>query len=85
VFNGDALQFIKRARDQFDVVFLDPPFDSDYLQQVLPLLVPLLSADAVVYIEGRSWPDLAGWVELKYAEAGQVRYGLVARDESVVV
>jgi 16S rRNA (guanine966-N2)-methyltransferase len=82
VVNADALQFLRKTQGQFDVVFLDPPFDSEFMQQVLPLLPPLLASGAMVYVEGRVWPDLAGWDVLRRAEAGQVRYGLITREES---
>lgn len=79
VQGADALHFIKSTRDQFDVVFLDPPFDSDLMQQVLPLLPALLAPDARVYVEGRVWPDVSGWDELKRDRAGVVHFGLVSR------
>lgn len=76
----DALAYLKACRERFDVVFVDPPFDSDLLTQVLPVLAPLLSEDGVVYVEARRWPEaLAGWEVLKQAKAGQVHYGLLRR------
>ncbi|GAA1964920.1 16S rRNA (guanine(966)-N(2))-methyltransferase RsmD [Microbacterium deminutum] len=57
--------FLSAPRGPFDVVFLDPPYDlaDDDLSHALELLVPALSADALVIVEraGRSpepvWPD----------------------------
>jgi len=74
----DALHYLKSARERFDVVFLDPPFDSDLMQSVLPLLPTLLAPGALVYVEGRIWPDTQGWEELRRDRAGVVRYGLIS-------
>ncbi|BEV72388.1 MULTISPECIES: 16S rRNA (guanine(966)-N(2))-methyltransferase RsmD [unclassified Paludibacterium] len=76
----DALQYLRHSREVFDVVFVDPPYDSDLLQQVLPMLPGLLAPEAVVYLESRQWPALAGWTELRRGKAGTVCYGLIARD-----
>ena len=76
----EALAYLKACRERFDVVFVDPPFDSDLLEQVLPLLPPMLSEDGLVYVEARRWPEaLPGWEVLKQAKAGQVHYGLLRR------
>jgi 16S rRNA (guanine966-N2)-methyltransferase len=43
------------AGSRFDLVFIDPPFGTDYAQQVLPLIGPWLADRAWVYLEtGRS-------------------------------
>ena len=66
----------------FDVVFLDPPFDSDYLGKVLELLgeQACLSANACVYLEcaiNQQLPELpAGWEVSREKKAGQVKYFL---------
>ncbi|MBV8049103.1 MAG: 16S rRNA (guanine(966)-N(2))-methyltransferase RsmD [Paludibacterium sp.] len=76
----DALHFLRAARETFDVVFVDPPYDSDLLSEVLPLLAPVLAADAVVYLESRTWPALPGWEVSRRGKAGVVCYGLIARE-----
>ncbi|WP_249605094.1 16S rRNA (guanine(966)-N(2))-methyltransferase RsmD [Chromobacterium sp. IRSSSOUMB001] len=76
----DALAYLKVCRERFDVVFVDPPFDSDLLAQVLPMLAQVMSEDGLAYIESRRWPEeLPGWEVLKRAKAGQVHYGLLRR------
>ncbi|WP_445989930.1 16S rRNA (guanine(966)-N(2))-methyltransferase RsmD [Chromobacterium haemolyticum] len=76
----DALAYLKACRERFDVVFVDPPFDSDLLAQVLPMLAQVMSEDGLAYIESRRWPEeLPGWGVLKRAKAGQVHYGLLRR------
>lgn len=74
----DALGFLGQCRETFDVVFLDPPFATDLLAQVLPLLRPRLGPDALVYAETAAWPDLTGWTLLREGKAGVVHYGLLS-------
>ncbi|MBV8467307.1 MAG: 16S rRNA (guanine(966)-N(2))-methyltransferase RsmD [Burkholderiales bacterium] len=77
VVAGDALAWLGRCAERFDLVMLDPPFASDFLPRVLAQLAPVLSEDAYVYIETGNWPDLAGWTVLREGKAGVVRYGLI--------
>jgi 16S rRNA (guanine(966)-N(2))-methyltransferase RsmD len=56
VVREDALGFIRRSREEgsaFDIVFLDPPYQSDELSRVLPVLGEggVLSEGAVVIAE----------------------------------
>ncbi len=49
---SDSFSWLSRPHsDQFDVVFIDPPFATDYAQRILPLLSPWLADIAWVYIE----------------------------------
>ncbi|POZ63304.1 16S rRNA (guanine(966)-N(2))-methyltransferase RsmD [Chromobacterium alticapitis] len=81
VVGGDALLYLKNCRERFDVVFVDPPYDSDLLQQVLPLLANCLSEGGVAYVEARQWPEALpeGLALLKRDKAGMVQYGLLVR------
>ncbi|NDV11489.1 16S rRNA (guanine(966)-N(2))-methyltransferase RsmD [Crenobacter caeni] len=80
VVSGDALAYLRGARERFDLVFLDPPFGLDLLPALLPLLPGLLAPGARVYLEAARLPDLAGWRVLKQGSAGAVRYALVEAD-----
>jgi 16S rRNA (guanine966-N2)-methyltransferase len=80
----DALDYLRGEQDErFDLVFLDPPFAADMINELCRLLAEreLLAEDACVYIEqGRSGADPglpAGWDVLKNKTAGNVRYMLV--------
>jgi 16S rRNA (guanine966-N2)-methyltransferase len=74
---GDANEYLARARERFDVVFLDPPFRQNALPTVLKPLEGWLAQAARVYIES-AIPAEPGvrWRELKRARAGQVSYQL---------
>jgi len=77
-----ALQFLARPPQQFDVVFLDPPYASDLLQQACDALaLGWLAKDAYIYLEcpaDKLLPVLpAGWGLHRSKRAGQVGYYLV--------
>ena len=79
----DGLKFVRQEQGTFDVVFLDPPFKSDYLPQVLSLLTQRLSPQGVVYLEsGAPFAPDAAWKVLKSGKAGTVHYQLVEREQA---
>ena len=82
VVTADALAWMAcAAPGSFDVVFLDPPFDSGLAAPALAAALPLLSAHGVAYVEGPVDPAApAGWTVLRSGRAGAVRFGLVGRD-----
>ena len=84
VLQTDAWDFLTgEGAGQFDIVFLDPPFDDEMLDDLCRLIAErrLLATDAYVYVEqdrSRPEPDLPeGWRVLKNKTAGNVRYMLV--------
>ncbi|WP_269531124.1 16S rRNA (guanine(966)-N(2))-methyltransferase RsmD [Chitinimonas sp. BJYL2] len=77
--SADAMAWLARCADRFDLVFLDPPFASDLLPKALALVVPLLNDGARVYVESAKLPPLAGWETLREGKAGVVQYALLRR------
>ena len=76
----DGLKFARQENGLFDVVFLDPPFNSDYLPQLLPLLENSLTQGGMVYLEsGTAFEPDAAWQVVKRAKAGAVHYQLLER------
>jgi 16S rRNA (guanine966-N2)-methyltransferase len=74
----EALAWLARGGERFDVVFLDPPFRQNALPALLAALPPRLQRGARVYVEGGQPADVAApWRELKRARAGQVSYQLL--------
>jgi 16S rRNA (guanine966-N2)-methyltransferase len=78
----DASAFLRAPPQPFDVVFLDPPFSSDVLQEVCDALARgWLAGEAWVYVEcpaAQPLPDLpAGWSVHRTKRAGQVGYHLL--------
>lgn len=87
LLDRDAINWLKtKPAQKFDIVFLDPPFDSDYLAKACLLLEQCewLSDNAFIYMEidaHNSLPELPnGWSLLKEKKAGQVRYYLARRN-----
>ncbi|GAB1233592.1 16S rRNA (guanine(966)-N(2))-methyltransferase RsmD [Ferrigenium sp. UT4] len=74
----DGLKFASRAQGAFDVVFLDPPFQSNYWPQLLPRLAELLAPGGLVYAEsGNLFEPGTDWQILKQGKAGAVHYRLM--------
>ena len=85
IHSGDAIAWLGAGSPQpFDIVFVDPPYQSGLLTEAIEQLASggWLAADARLYLEcGRSQqlPELpTGWEILKEKTAGEVRYFLVA-------
>ena len=77
--HDEALAYLGRAGERFDVVFLDPPFGQNALPAVLERLTPRLADRARVYVEAALPCGPGGaWEELKRSRAGHVSYQLFA-------
>lgn len=83
IVRGDALAFAQSALEQsFDVVFLDPPFDSDLLEPTLRAAARLVSAEGLIYAESGAPLDEAapcGLRIVRAGRAGQVHFHLLQR------
>ena len=77
----DAPRFLSRPPQPFDIVFLDPPFDSAVLEQVGGRLQAWLAPDAYIYVESPADRSLAmlpaHWHVQRTKRAGQVGYHLL--------
>jgi 16S rRNA (guanine966-N2)-methyltransferase len=81
IVNNDALSFIKSNVQKYDVVFLDPPFRKDFIEQAAQLLNKSSLADnALIYVEMESEQNNQqlplNWKLIKEKIAGQVIYRL---------
>jgi 16S rRNA (guanine(966)-N(2))-methyltransferase RsmD len=95
VLRADALALARdlaQRGQRFDLVFLDPPYQQDFLSQALPLCAGLLKPGGLVYAEsgealpfgdgapsdGANAPDwLAPWQPIRADKAGMVHYTLL--------
>jgi 16S rRNA (guanine966-N2)-methyltransferase len=76
--HGDALHYLRRANERFDVVFLDPPFGQNALPAALAALPARLAPGARVYVEAPAALEAhAAWQALRQSRAGQVSYQLL--------
>lgn len=87
IVSADALNFLKGKSDPFDVVFLDPPFDSSIIGTCCKLLAEgeWLAPRAYVYLEldkATPLPELpADWELLRSRQAGRVGFHLLQRQQ----
>jgi 16S rRNA (guanine966-N2)-methyltransferase len=77
VVESEAMAFLARGGERFDVAFVDPPFASDLAAAALAALPPRLNPGARVYVEsGAALDPPAPWRRLREDRAGAVRYFL---------
>ena len=77
VYNKDYAAFLSGCGQKFDIVFLDPPYDSDYYEKSLCLLKQndLLNQNAVIVVE--SSKDVVPNIPSYYEITRQKFYGTV--------
>jgi len=74
---GDALEFVRKCTDTFDLVFLDPPFDGGLAAAILPAMPRLVRPGGSVYVESASAVVLAPpWQLYRQGKAGNVIFQL---------
>jgi len=85
---GDAVGFLNNTGVVFDIVFVDPPYQTDLAGTCCQLLErqQCLSKHAKIYVESDSNRELSdvpeNWRCLKSKKAGQVGYHLFIREEN---
>lgn len=78
VIAQDGLEFTSRNEHRYDVIFLDPPFQSDYLPKLLEILPQRLNEHGVVYVESATTITVPPpWQITKSGKAGLVHYQLL--------
>lgn len=87
VVQTNTLQWLSQPGEQFDVVFVDPPFRKGLLQETLTLLEQngWLAAEALIYVESEVENGApvapANWDLYREKIAGQVAYRLYQRQQ----
>ena len=77
---GDALEFARSAAplQQFDIVFLDPPYGMGWIERITPWLGALLRPDGRLYVEdAQAHAVLGAWQTVRQGRAGQVHFHLM--------
>lgn len=87
VINRDTLNYLAQNGTAYDVIFLDPPFRKDLLQQTALLLEQngWLSENCWIYVEAEAEANLAllpkNWQLHRKKVTGQVAYCLYIRNQ----
>lgn len=74
IISGDVFTFIKTTSVTFDIVFLDPPYNSQMLHELLPLIGEKVSLGGVILCETEKreeTPSEAG----KFTKVKEYKYG----------
>jgi 16S rRNA (guanine966-N2)-methyltransferase len=78
-----ALRTFNRQKQQFDLIFLDPPYDANLLPALVPLCLPLIKEQGLLYVESgtpletmAAW--LAQWEILREGKAGVVHHYILS-------
>ncbi len=75
---ADALQFLASNKQQYDVIFCDPPYHKQWLDKLLPQLAAHLAEDGWLYVEAEyALKSGADWQVVKSGKAGQVFFHLL--------
>ncbi len=80
IIQADAISWMKRCKARFDLVLLDPPFNSDLMSQALPLAAERISPAGWLYMEQAhriEAPD--GFIIHREGTAGLSHFALLKR------
>lgn len=74
-----TLRTFNQQKQQFDLIFLDPPYDANLLPTLVPLCLPLIKEQGLLYIESGTpleamAPWLNQWEILREGKAGMVHH-----------
>lgn len=79
----NALAFIAADVRQYDVIFLDPPFQFDLLPDLIAQLPGRMTENALVYVESDHGTELnEQWLVWRSGRAGKVYYQLLKLNEN---
>ena len=87
---SDALTYLRQTFDQFDIIFIDPPYNTLLATQTFNLLnrQTTTTPDGVIYVEsGTHMEPLvlpSGWEIFRQKAQGEVRYQLYQKIKETV-
>ncbi len=80
IVRGDALQYLVSTNAKFDLIFLDPPFQSGWIGRLESLLPAVLNENAAIYVEAEhEITSLGDWRTHRQGKAGEVHFHLLRR------
>ncbi|MGA7179596.1 MAG: 16S rRNA (guanine(966)-N(2))-methyltransferase RsmD [Thiobacillaceae bacterium] len=82
VIRANAAAWLLKSSDRFDLIFLDPPFGGNLMQEVLPLAINHLSPNGWLYVEqDRAAVAPEGFIIYRSGAAGQSHFALLRRGD----
>ena len=80
MINSDAQEFLNNCNQQFDIVFIDPPYKLNIYKDVLTTLLKrnLINENSIVYVEMQngSSQSVPGYEIFREHSAGNAKYSL---------
>ena len=78
VVRGDYLDYLKRCREQFDIIFLDPPYAEVFLENALKCIteIDILQSGGIIVAERPLDKELP-WEFEGYSRSKDYKYGRV--------
>lgn len=76
VVQSDAIAYLMRCREKFDIALLDPPYTTDLVEKSLPHLAQCMNTGGVIICEtskGKELPEQAG----EFTKRRVYRYGRI--------
>lgn len=80
LISDTAAKFLKKDYSAYDIIFIDPPFNSDELKKILPQLSNLeaIHMRSIIYVENNKPLELPKFLYIhRQGRAGQVFYYLL--------
>ena len=76
VIRSDYLQYLKRSREQFDIILLDPPYAEVFLENALKCIteIDILQSGGIIVVERPLGKDLP-WDFEGYTRSKDYKYG----------
>ena len=76
VLRSDWKDALRRQREQFDIIFLDPPYDTQLLKNSLKTAaeIDILAQNGIIVCESRADTELPE-LDAPYEKKGEYRYG----------
>ncbi len=78
VVRGDYMAYLKRCRDKFDIIFLDPPYAESFLENSLKEIteIDILRDDGIIVAERPLGKELS-WDYPGYTRSKDYKYGKI--------
>jgi len=76
VIRSDYLEYLKRCRESFDIIFLDPPYAEEFLENALNLIteIDILQSNGIIVAERPLGKELP-WEFDGYQRSRDYKYG----------